>query len=179
MTTLKTVTLAAALFAGASSLTMAQDLNRPPNGNNGMPPASYKGPGAMQKYPVQGNTAANAAASGGSGTHSTAQKTGSAANTEKVIHNQNGYDLNRSASNGMPPASYKGPGAMPSYPVQANAAASGGSGTHSTAQKTGSAANTEKVINNQSGYRNVGRFKGKGLYSDYRGRHRKMAAIRR
>jgi hypothetical protein len=39
----------------------------------------------------QGNPAANAAASGGSGTHQTAQKTGSAANTQKVIHNQNGY----------------------------------------------------------------------------------------
>jgi hypothetical protein len=39
----------------------------------------------------QSNPAANAAASGGSGTHQTAQKTGSAANTQKVIQNQNGY----------------------------------------------------------------------------------------
>ncbi len=39
----------------------------------------------------QGNPATNAAASGGSGTHQTAQKTGSAANTQKVLGNQNGY----------------------------------------------------------------------------------------
>ena len=36
-----------------------------------------------------------------------------------------------------------------------NAAASGGSGTHTTAQKTGSAANTQKVLGNQQGYRRV------------------------
>ena len=36
----------------------------------------------------QGDPAANAAASGGSGTHQTAQKTGTANNTQKVIHNQ-------------------------------------------------------------------------------------------
>ena len=35
-----------------------------------------------------------------------------------------------------------------------NAAASGGSGTHQSAQKTGSAANTQKVIGNQQGYQN-------------------------
>jgi len=36
----------------------------------------------------QGDPAANAAASGGSGTHQTAQKTGTEGNTQKVIHNQ-------------------------------------------------------------------------------------------
>ena len=36
-----------------------------------------------------------------------------------------------------------------------NAAASGGSGTHQTAQKTGSAANTQKVLGNQQGYRRL------------------------
>lgn len=123
MTTLKTATLAAALIAGATSLTMAQNgpsgdangnvmppqsykgpggmedysglnFQRPANANNNMPPASYKGPGAYQSYaPAEfgGNTAANAAASGGSGTHATSQKTGSAENTQKVFRNQNGY----------------------------------------------------------------------------------------
>src|SRR5690348_11617087 len=117
---------------------------------------------------AQGNPAANAAASGGPGTHQSTQKTGSAANTQKVIQNQNGYGL---ANNGMPPASYKGPGAMQSYPVQssntaANAAESGGPGTHQSTQKTGSAANTQKVIHNQNGYR--------GLYGSVRGHHKKM-----
>jgi hypothetical protein len=64
MSTLKTITLAAALAVGASSFAMAQ-----PNGN----------------------PAANAGASGGSGTHQSAVKTGSASNTQKTIHNQNGY----------------------------------------------------------------------------------------
>jgi len=95
MTTLKTVTLAAALLAGATSLTMAQ--NAPGGDTNGMPPNDYKGPGAYQSYKAedfqfrQGNTRANAAASGGSGTHTTSQKTGSAENTQKVLRNQNGY----------------------------------------------------------------------------------------
>jgi hypothetical protein len=95
MTKLKTATLAAALLAGATSLTMAQ--NAPGGGNNGMPPNEYKGPGAYQSYKAedfqfrQGNTGANAAASGGSGTHTTSQKTGSAENTQKVLRNQNGY----------------------------------------------------------------------------------------
>ena len=39
-------------------------------------------------FAQQGSPADNAAASGGSGTHQTAQKTGTAANTQKVIHNQ-------------------------------------------------------------------------------------------
>jgi hypothetical protein len=42
-------------------------------------------------FAQQSNPARNAAASGGSGTHQSAQKTGSAANTQKVLHNQNGY----------------------------------------------------------------------------------------
>lgn len=118
MSTLKTVILAAALSAAATSMTLGQS-----GGNNGMPPASYKGPGGMPSYPVAGSTAANAAASGGSGTHQSAQKTGSAANTQKVLGNQNGYPFGGS---GMPPASYKGPGAMPSYPVAGRTAARSG-----------------------------------------------------
>ncbi len=65
MSTFKTLAIAAALAIGASSLAMAQGMS--------------------------GNTAGNAAASGGAGTHSSAQRTGSAANTNKVIRNHNGY----------------------------------------------------------------------------------------
>lgn len=63
MMKVKTLALAVALAIGASSFALAQ----------------------------QGNPARNAAASGGSGTHQSAPKTGSAANTQKVLHNQNGY----------------------------------------------------------------------------------------
>lgn len=42
-------------------------------------------------FAQQSNPAGNAAASGGSGTHQTAQKTGSAANNQKVLGNQQGY----------------------------------------------------------------------------------------
>jgi BA14K-like protein len=122
MTILKTVTLAAVLIAGATSLAMAQngdangnngmppsnykgpgaypsysgsEFQRPADANNNMPPASYKGPGAYQSYSSSefqpGNPAANAAASGGSGTHATSQRTSTAENTQKVLRNQNGY----------------------------------------------------------------------------------------
>jgi hypothetical protein len=121
MTALKTVTLAAALMMGATSLAMAQNagangnngmppkgylgpgayqgydasqFHRPSNANNNMPPDAYKGPGAYQSYDAAqfgGNPAANAAASGGSGTHVTSQRTGSAQNSQKVFGNQNGY----------------------------------------------------------------------------------------
>ena len=49
-----------------------------------------------------------------------------------------------------------------------NAAATGGSGTHQTSQKTGSAANTQKVLGNQRGYRGAGRTasrRGRGIYA--------------
>lgn len=123
MITLRTVTLAAALIAGATSLAMAQnglgggnnngmppsdykgpgayqgysakDFQRPANAANTMPPSEYKGAGAFQSYSPsdfqQGNPAANAAASGGGGTHVTSQRTGSAQNAQKVLRNQNGY----------------------------------------------------------------------------------------
>ena len=58
----KTLAIAIALTTGAASLALAQE-----------------------------NTPANAAASGGSGTHQSSQNTGSAANNQKVLHNQNGY----------------------------------------------------------------------------------------
>lgn len=63
MTATKTLALAIAIAFGTSGLALAQ----------------------------QGNPASNAAASGGSGTHQSSQKTGSAANNEKVLHNHNGY----------------------------------------------------------------------------------------
>jgi hypothetical protein len=63
MTSAKTLALAIAIAFGASGLALAQ----------------------------QGNPGNDAAASGGSGTHQSAQKTGSAANNQKVLHNQNGY----------------------------------------------------------------------------------------
>jgi hypothetical protein len=63
MSIVKTLAITAALAVGASSFALAQ----------------------------QGNPASNAAASGGSGTHQSSQKTGSAANTQKVQKNQNGY----------------------------------------------------------------------------------------
>ena len=63
MSIIKTLAISAAVVVGAASLAMAQ----------------------------QGNPAVNAGASGGSGTHQSAQKTGSAANDQKVLHNQNGY----------------------------------------------------------------------------------------
>jgi hypothetical protein len=95
MTMLRTATLAATLVAGATSLAIAQNAPGGANGNNGMPPEAYKGPGAYQGYKAedfqQGNTGTNAAASGGGGTHATSQRTGSAANTRKVLRNQNGY----------------------------------------------------------------------------------------
>jgi hypothetical protein len=61
MSNVKTIAVAAALLIGASSLAMAQ------------------------------STGNNAAASGGSGTHAGAMKSGSASNSQKVEKNQNGY----------------------------------------------------------------------------------------
>ena len=63
MSALKTLAIAAALAVGASSFALAQ----------------------------QGNPARNSGMSGGSGTHQSSQKTGSEANTQKVLKNQNGY----------------------------------------------------------------------------------------
>ena len=61
MSKAKTIAVAAALLIGASSLAMAQSTDN------------------------------NAAASGGSGTHAGAMKSGSASNSQKVEKNQNGY----------------------------------------------------------------------------------------
>jgi hypothetical protein len=50
MSMLRTVTLAAALIASATSPTMAQNGPGGANSNNGMPPNSYLGPGAFPSY---------------------------------------------------------------------------------------------------------------------------------
>jgi Spy/CpxP family protein refolding chaperone len=65
----KTLAIAAALAVGASSLAMP----------------------SIAMAQQSGNPAGNAAMSGGSGDHQSAQKTGSASNTQKVQKNQNGY----------------------------------------------------------------------------------------
>ena len=67
MSTLKILALASALALGTSSVAMAQM-----SGSSG-------------------STQQNAAASGGSGTHQSAPKTGGAANMQKNLKNQNGY----------------------------------------------------------------------------------------
>jgi uncharacterized protein YdeI (BOF family) len=66
MSTLKTLAVASALILGASQFALAQ--------------------GGMS-----GSTTNDSAASGGSGTHSSSQKTGSASSNQKVLKNQNGY----------------------------------------------------------------------------------------
>lgn len=67
MSILKPVAIAAALTLGTSVIAFAQ-----------------------QGGPT-GNPASNAAESGGSGTHQSTQKTGTAENNQKVVHNQGGY----------------------------------------------------------------------------------------
>lgn len=75
MTTIKALSLAIGIVFAASCSALAQQQQQP----------------QQQPQQQQGNPAANSAASGGSGTHQSSQKTGSAANTQKVTHNQNGY----------------------------------------------------------------------------------------
>jgi hypothetical protein len=77
MSSLKTLGLAIGLAFAASTFAFAQQ------------PAPQQP--AQQPATQQGNPASNAAASGGSGTHQTSQKTGSAANNQKVLGNHQGY----------------------------------------------------------------------------------------
>jgi Spy/CpxP family protein refolding chaperone len=69
MSMVKTLAIASALVLGASQLAFAQ--------------AGPTTPG--------GTTANDAAASGGSGTHKGAMRTGTASSNQKVMKNQNGY----------------------------------------------------------------------------------------
>jgi hypothetical protein len=78
MSSLKTLGLAIGLAFAASTFAFAQQ------------PAPQQ-PATQQPAAQQSNPASNAAASGGSGTHQTSQKTGSAANNQKVLGNQQGY----------------------------------------------------------------------------------------
>lgn len=78
MSSLKTLGLAIGIAFTASTFAFAQQ------------PAPQQ-PAPQQPAAQQGNPASNAAASGGSGTHQTSQKTGSAANNQKVLGNQQGY----------------------------------------------------------------------------------------
>jgi hypothetical protein len=73
MSTMKTLGLAIGLAFAASSFAFAQQGNPAP------------APGD------QGNPAANAAASGGGGTHHDSLKTGTAQSSQKVLRNQQGY----------------------------------------------------------------------------------------
>ena len=74
MSNMKTLSLAIALAFAASSFAFAQ-------GNPAPAPAPAD----------HGNPAANAAASGGAGTHHDAPKTGTAQSTQKTLRNQQGY----------------------------------------------------------------------------------------
>jgi hypothetical protein len=118
---LKTVTLAAVLIAGATSLAMAQAGPVTGTGPGAKPPSSYKGPGGMPSYnssqfqrgPALYNQAPGAGMppkgyKGPGGMPSYAESQQPAAIDNKA--SSGGND-----SNGMPPASYKGPGGMPSY----------------------------------------------------------------
>jgi len=55
----------------------------------------------------------------------------------------------------------------------ANAAASGGAGTHQNSLRTGSGASTQKVQRNQQGYRQAARVRAHPLH------HMRMQAVRR
>jgi hypothetical protein len=71
MNTIKTIGVAIGIAFAASSFAFAQQGNPTAGG--------------------QGNPAANAAASGGGGTHQNSLKTGSAQSSQKVLRNQQGY----------------------------------------------------------------------------------------
>jgi hypothetical protein len=71
---IKTLAIAAALVAGASSLALAQS-----------------SPSSSSMSQPTGSTEQNAKSSGGPGTHVGAPKTGTADSNAKVLHNQDGY----------------------------------------------------------------------------------------
>jgi hypothetical protein len=130
MSMLRSVTLAVALMAGTTSLTMAQ---------NGMPPSSYLGPAAYPSY-----------------NGSNFQRPANASNEMMpsgylgpgAYPSYNGANFQRpaNASNEMTPSGYLGPGAYPSYNganfrQAANPAVSGGRplynhSRHRTSQRT-------------------------------------------
>ena len=118
--TLKTLTLAALLITGATSLAMAQAGPVTGTGPGATPPASYKGPGGMQSYnssqyqnhalydqaPGAGMPPKSYKGPGGMPSYAASQQP--AAIDDKA--SSGGND-----SNGVPPTGYKGPGGMPRY----------------------------------------------------------------
>jgi hypothetical protein len=86
-------------------------------------------------FAQQGNTPANAAASGGAGTHQNSLRTGSGASTQKVGRNQQGY---RQAARKRPHPRYM---RMQAYPAHHPARTGGGShGYNRHVHHTGTAA---------------------------------------
>jgi hypothetical protein len=84
----KTILMTSALVCGlafAAVPAWAQELNGPGSANYG---ASSNATSGSKSYQ---STEGNAAASGGPGTHAGAMRSGSAANSQKVYGNQNGY----------------------------------------------------------------------------------------
>jgi hypothetical protein len=108
MSMLRTVTLAAALIASATSPTMAQNGPGGANSNNGMPPNGYLGPGAYPSYKSAdyqrpANAINNMPPNGylGPGAYPS--------------YKSADYQRPANANNNMPPNGYLGPGAFPSY----------------------------------------------------------------
>ena len=99
MGTLRTVTLATALVVGATSLTMAQNGPGGANGNNGMPPSSYQGPGAYPSYKSsefqQGNRPANVTANSGNGMLPVAPRYGQRIGQRHLYAYQPSYECRR------------------------------------------------------------------------------------
>ena len=84
----KTILTTGALICGlafAAVPALAQELNGPGSANYG---AGSNPTSGSKSFPT---TEGNAAASGGPGTHAGAMRTGSAANSQKVYGNHNGY----------------------------------------------------------------------------------------
>jgi hypothetical protein len=86
MSTLKTLGLATAIAFAATSFACAQQ-NNPATNQQGNPAASQQGNPAANQQGQQGNPAAG-------GTHQAKQKTGGAANSQKLAHNQNVHGAN-------------------------------------------------------------------------------------
>lgn len=90
MSTLKTLGLAIAIAFAASSFAYAQQ-NNPATNQQGNPAANQQGNPAANQQGQQGNPAGNMNAGG---THQAKQKTGGAANSQKLAHNENGNKAN-------------------------------------------------------------------------------------
>jgi len=160
MTTLKDLTTIAALLAGGMSLALAQ--NGPPTGGyppigggaQGNPAPTTSGPPGPGVIPHDApRPGAGAAAQSTAPTAAPSPYLRSAAPTgassgPRVVHRTTKH-ISPSGTRVVQHSRMY----MHSGNTAANASASGGSGTHKGALKTGSAANNQKVLKNQSGYR--------------------------